>query len=169
MITPARQLMTLMVFLGVVVGLLILRLVPGLLLRLVLAIPRHRLAAIMRWVRARGISVALPRNSAKAPADATIMSSPARAWPSEAGARLVLIAGSGCPGHHRLLDLALHRPDDAAAAKPFWSQRRRSRHRGSAFSCASSPFFLTHFWCSATIDPRRAHLAFPLPFRSAGK
>jgi hypothetical protein len=55
--------MTLLVFLGVVVSLLILRLVPGLLLRLVLAIPRHRLAAAMRWMRAQRIGIALPRTS----------------------------------------------------------------------------------------------------------
>ena len=45
--------MTLLVFLGVLVSLLILRLIPGLLLRLVLAIPRHRLIAMMRWVDGR--------------------------------------------------------------------------------------------------------------------
>jgi hypothetical protein len=79
-----------MVFLGVVVSLLILRLVPGLLLRLVLAIPRHRLAAIMRLVRARGISVSLPRKSANAPADATIMSSRAHTG----RLKLVLVSSS---------------------------------------------------------------------------
>lgn len=52
--------MTLLVFLGIVVSLLILRLVPGLLLRLVLAIPRHHFVALMRWVHSRRISVALP-------------------------------------------------------------------------------------------------------------
>lgn len=56
--------MTLLVFLGVVVSLLILRLIPGLLLRLVLAIPRHRLMAAMRSIRARRVSVALPRRGA---------------------------------------------------------------------------------------------------------
>jgi hypothetical protein len=66
--------MTLMVFLGVLVSLLILRLVPGLLLRLVLAIPRDRLAASMRWLRARRIDIALSRKSASVLADAAITS-----------------------------------------------------------------------------------------------
>jgi hypothetical protein len=56
--------MTLMVFLGVVVSLLILRLIPGLLLRLLLAVPRQRVAATMRWVRARQIGIVSPRQSA---------------------------------------------------------------------------------------------------------
>ena len=43
--------MTLLVFLGVVVSLLILRSIPGFLLRLVLAIPRQRLLAMMRSPR----------------------------------------------------------------------------------------------------------------------
>ena len=55
--------MTLMVFLGVVVSLLILRLIPGLLLRLLLAVPRQHVAATMRWVRARRIGVVSPAPS----------------------------------------------------------------------------------------------------------
>ncbi len=53
--------MTLLVFLGIVVSLLILRLIPGLLLRLVLAIPRHHFIALMRRVHGRKISIALSR------------------------------------------------------------------------------------------------------------
>lgn len=61
--------MTLMVFLGVVLSLLILRLVPGLLLRIVLAVPRHRVASTMRWVRSQRISIAFPRKSPNLLAD----------------------------------------------------------------------------------------------------
>ena len=53
--------MTLLVFLGIVVSLLILRLIPGLLLRLVLAIPRRHFVALMRRMHNRTISIALPR------------------------------------------------------------------------------------------------------------
>jgi hypothetical protein len=61
----ARQLMTLLVFLGIVVSLLILRLIPGLLLRLVLAVPRHHFVALMRRIHNRKISIAmLPRTPA---------------------------------------------------------------------------------------------------------
>ncbi len=56
--------MTLLVFLGIVVSLLILRLIPGLLLRLVLAIPRHHFVALMRRVHTRKISIALSRTRA---------------------------------------------------------------------------------------------------------
>jgi hypothetical protein len=49
--------MTLLVFAGVLVGLLILRLLPGLLLRLLLAIPRHRVVRAMRMIRGRSLSV----------------------------------------------------------------------------------------------------------------
>jgi hypothetical protein len=67
--------MTLLVFLGVLVSLLILRLVPGILLRLALVIPRHRLIAMMRWVHGQEISIALPRMSATALSDAFIVNS----------------------------------------------------------------------------------------------
>jgi hypothetical protein len=57
--------MTLLVFLGIAVSLLILRLIPGLLLRLVLAIPRHHFVALMRRMHSRKISIAmLPRTPA---------------------------------------------------------------------------------------------------------
>jgi hypothetical protein len=56
--------MTLFVFLGVVVSLLILRLVPGLLLRLVLAIPRQHFIAFVRWLHRRQVDVVLPRRNA---------------------------------------------------------------------------------------------------------
>jgi hypothetical protein len=56
--------MTLLVFLGIVVSLLVLRLIPGLLLRLVLAIPRHHFVALMRQVHSRKISIALSRTAA---------------------------------------------------------------------------------------------------------
>jgi hypothetical protein len=65
--------MTLLVFLGVLVTLLILRLIPGLLLRLVLAIPRHRLIAMVVMMRARHIGIAFPRKSAAALPDAPIL------------------------------------------------------------------------------------------------
>jgi hypothetical protein len=58
--------MTLLVFLGILVSLLILRLIPGLLLQLALAIPRYRLVAMMGWVHGRKISIALPRMSGAA-------------------------------------------------------------------------------------------------------
>lgn len=78
--------MILMVFCGVVVSLLILRLVPGLLLRIVLAVPRHRLVSAMRWLRARQISIAVPRNNPDVLADAASTSRPAHA-----GGRLKLV------------------------------------------------------------------------------
>lgn len=59
--------MTLLVFLGVLVSLLILRLIPGLLLRLVMAIPRRRMIAAMasmtHWVLARRVGIVLRRKS----------------------------------------------------------------------------------------------------------
>ena len=64
--------MTLLVFLGIVVSLLILRSLPGLLLRLVLAVPRHRLIAIMRWIRGRRIGIVLSRRRRATPDDAFI-------------------------------------------------------------------------------------------------
>jgi hypothetical protein len=82
--------MTLLVFLGVVVGLLILRLIPGLLLRMVLAIPRHRLMATLRSVRARQVSIALPR-STNVLAEAAITS---RRAPSGGRLKLVLVSSS---------------------------------------------------------------------------
>ena len=69
--------MTLLVFLGVLVTLLILRLIPGLLLRLVLAIPGHRLVALvtmtMRGMRGRHVGIALRRKSAPLLTDAPIL------------------------------------------------------------------------------------------------
>jgi hypothetical protein len=94
-----------MVFLGVLVSLLILRLVPGLLLRLVLAVPRHRVAATVRWVRARRISTALLRKSTHVPADEAI--TPSRT-PTGSRLKLVLVSSS-------LLVLA------ALVTTAFWS------------------------------------------------
>lgn len=73
MITEARQLMTLLVFLGVVVSLLILRSIPSLVLRVMLALPRHHMLAIMRWVRGRKIGIALPRKSGAGLSDGFII------------------------------------------------------------------------------------------------
>jgi hypothetical protein len=67
--------MTLMVFLGILVSLLVLRSIPGLLLRLMLAIPRHRLIAIMTWMHGRKIGIVLPRTSTAALSNALIVSS----------------------------------------------------------------------------------------------
>jgi hypothetical protein len=83
--------MTLMVFLGVLVSLLILRLIPGLMLRLVLAIPRHRMAVMMRWIHGRPGGIALPRNSATAIFNAPIAVSSA---PSGARVKLFLVTSS---------------------------------------------------------------------------
>jgi hypothetical protein len=83
--------MTLMVFLGVLVGLLILRLVPGLLLRIVLAIPRHRVALTMQWVRARRISIALPRKTSDVLAEAA---STSRRVHAGGRLKLVLVSSS---------------------------------------------------------------------------
>jgi hypothetical protein len=55
--------MTLLVFLGVLVTLLILRLMPSLLSQLVLVIPRHRPVAMMSWAHGGKIGIALPRTS----------------------------------------------------------------------------------------------------------
>jgi hypothetical protein len=67
--------MTLLVFLGILVSLLILRLVPGLLVQLALAIPRYRLIAMMGWVHERKISIVLPRMGGAALSDALGMGS----------------------------------------------------------------------------------------------
>jgi hypothetical protein len=57
--------MTFMIFLGALVSLLILRLVPGLVLRLALAIPRKRLIALttatMRRLQAQRVAIVLSR------------------------------------------------------------------------------------------------------------
>jgi hypothetical protein len=87
--------MTLLVFLGVLVTLLILRLIPGLLLRLVLAIPRHRLVALvvmMRGMRGRHIGIALPRKSAAALSDAPIFV--ARRAPAGARLKFLVLSSS---------------------------------------------------------------------------
>jgi hypothetical protein len=76
--------MTLLVFLGVLVSLLILRLVPRLVLRVAL-VPRHRLIAMMRSAHDRKISIALPRTSATALSGALLMGS------APAGGRLKLL------------------------------------------------------------------------------
>jgi hypothetical protein len=55
--------MTLLVFFGVVVSLMILRLIPGLLMRLVLAIPRQRLIAMLRQLKSRRVGIVFPRKS----------------------------------------------------------------------------------------------------------
>ena len=67
--------MTLMVFLGILVSLLVLRSIPGLLLRLMLAIPRPHLIAIMTWMHGRKIGIVLPRKSTAALSNALIVSS----------------------------------------------------------------------------------------------
>jgi len=82
--------MTLLVFLGILVSLLILRLVPSLLLQLALAIPRHRLIAMMAWVHGLKIGIALPRISAAALSDALIVGS----TPTGGRLKLVLVSSS---------------------------------------------------------------------------
>jgi hypothetical protein len=97
--------MTLLVFLGILVSLLVLRLVPGLLLRLVLAIPRHHLMAILRWIHGWKIGIALPRSSAAARSNV-----PAMVRYAHAGGRLKLALVSST-----LLVLAV------LATTAFWS------------------------------------------------
>jgi hypothetical protein len=67
--------MTLIVFLGILVSLLVLRSIPGLLLRLTLAIPRHHLIAIMTWMHGRKIGIVLPRTNTTALSNAFIANS----------------------------------------------------------------------------------------------
>ena len=89
MITERGQVMTLMVFLGVVVSLLVLRLVPSLLLRFVLVMPRRHLSAIMPGLHGRKIGIALsPKGAA--------LSSAFTMSPAPAGSRfkLVLVSSS---------------------------------------------------------------------------
>jgi hypothetical protein len=57
--------MTLMVFLGILVSLLVLRSIPG----------RYRLIAIMTWMQGRKIGIVLPRKSTAALSNALIVSS----------------------------------------------------------------------------------------------
>jgi hypothetical protein len=94
--------MTFLVFLGVLVSLLILRLIPGLLLRLVLAIPRRRLIALltsrtvstMRWARDRQVGIVLSRKSSAPQSDMQLV---LRAAPSQASGsrgRLVFVSSS---------------------------------------------------------------------------
>lgn len=56
--------MTLLVFLGVVAGLLILRMVPSLLLRLILTMPRQRVIRTLRMVRTSPIRTMVPARAA---------------------------------------------------------------------------------------------------------
>jgi hypothetical protein len=67
--------MTLMVFLGILVSLLVLRSIPDLLLRLMMAIPRHHLIAMMTWMHGRKVGIVLPRKSTAALSNALIASS----------------------------------------------------------------------------------------------
>jgi hypothetical protein len=83
--------MTLIVFLGVVVSLLILRLIPGLLLRLLLAVPRQRVAATMRLVRGWRIGFVSLRQSANVLTGASTTS---RRAPAVGRLKLVLLSSS---------------------------------------------------------------------------
>jgi hypothetical protein len=89
--------MTFMIFLGALVSLLILRLVPGLVLRLALAIPRKRLIALttatMRRLQAQRVAIVLSRKSTEPSSDMQLVFRPA---PSQAPARgrLVLVSSS---------------------------------------------------------------------------
>ena len=82
--------MTLLVFLGILVSLLILRLVPSLLLRLVLTVPRLRLTAMTRWAYGRKINIALPRMSGIALSEALMLGSA----PAGGRFKLVLVSSS---------------------------------------------------------------------------
>jgi hypothetical protein len=83
--------MTLLVFLGVVVSLLILRLIPGLLLRLVLAVPRQHLIAILSGMRGRRVGIVLSRKSSAPPVGTQLVLYPA---PAPRRGRLVLVSSS---------------------------------------------------------------------------
>ena len=94
--------MTFMIFLGALVSLLILRLVPGLVLRLALAIPRKRLIALttatMRRLQAQRVAIVLSRkrtepSRTEPSSDMQLVFRPA---PSRAPARdrLVLVSSS---------------------------------------------------------------------------
>jgi hypothetical protein len=86
--------MTLLVFLGVLVSLLILRSIPDLLSRLALAVPRERLIATMRWIHARKVGIVLPRTSATALSGAFNMGSATGSAPAGGRFRLVLVSSS---------------------------------------------------------------------------
>jgi hypothetical protein len=81
--------MTLLVFLGVLVSLLILRLMPNLLLQMVLAVPPHRLVATMGWMRARKVGIVLSRKRI-----VPVSGIPLSFAPSGRRARLVLVSSS---------------------------------------------------------------------------
>jgi hypothetical protein len=83
--------MTLLVFFGVVVSLLILRLIPGLLMRLVLAIPRQRLIAMMCQLKSRRVSIVLPRKSSPPEPGTQLVFWPA---PSPRRGKLVYVSSS---------------------------------------------------------------------------
>lgn len=91
--------MTLLVFLGVLVSLLILRLIPGLLLRLALTIPRRHLVALvtsmatstMRWARGRQVDIVLSRKSSAPPSDTQLVLYPA---PPPRRGKLVFVSSS---------------------------------------------------------------------------
>lgn len=97
MINRARQLMTLLVFLGVLVSLLILRLIPGLLLRLALAIPRRRLIALTtttwRRLQAQRVAIVLSRKRDEPSSDMQLVFFPAPS-PAPARGRRVLVSSS---------------------------------------------------------------------------
>jgi hypothetical protein len=84
--------MTLLVFLGVLVTLLILRLIPGLLMRLVLAIPRHRLVSLVVMMRGCYMGIALPWKSAATLSDAPIFT--ARRAPAGARLKFLVLSSS---------------------------------------------------------------------------
>jgi hypothetical protein len=91
--------MTFMVFLGVLVSLLILRLIPGLLLRLALAIPRRHLVAVltsmatstMRWARGRQVDIVLSRKNSAPQSEMQLVLYPA---PAPRRGRLVFVSSS---------------------------------------------------------------------------
>jgi hypothetical protein len=85
--------MTLLVFLGILVSLLILRLVPGLLVQLALAVPRYRLIGIMGSVQGRKVSIALPR-TVTALSDALVLGSAMGSAPAGSRLKLALVSSS---------------------------------------------------------------------------
>jgi hypothetical protein len=89
--------MTFMIFLGALVSLLILRLVPGLVLRLALAIPRKRLitltTATMRRLQAQRVAIVLSRKRTEPASEMQLVFRPAPARAPARG-RPVLVSSS---------------------------------------------------------------------------
>ena len=165
MINPSEAAqMTLLVFFGVVVSLMILRLIPGLLMRACAgytppASDRHAASAEKQARQYRSS----PKEFGARGGHAARFLAGSFATSRKAGVRFLLPAGAGGPGHHCILDRARHRPDDVPALKS------QSGSKGASAFIAEAPFpclpaiFLDSFMvqCNHRPTPERGILSPP--------